>query len=136
MVSKKECCCSDSIFLIYSCSGGSDVGKLADEVARGLSSKSNGKMSCVSALGAHISGFEASAKSATKNIVIDGCKMSCARKILEHLGLKNISCYVLTDMGYLKGKTRVNKKIIDEVINKIYSSKNYQKNIENVNSCC
>ena len=106
-------CCGDSKWLIYPCSGSSDVGEIADRTARKLRNVSYGKMSCLAGLGAHINGFVESAKNG-QNIAIDGCQIGCVTKIFEHLGIPVYS-YVLTGMGLVKGKT----KITLEVINKI-----------------
>ena len=90
-------CCEGNTLLIYPCSGGSDVGEIADRVARKLRDKSYGKMSCLAGIGARLSSFIESAKSA-ENITIDGCPIACARKNLEQIGLTPCS-FILTEMG-------------------------------------
>lgn len=82
-----ECCCGGDVILVYACSGASDVGKVADGVARKMAKDKCGKMTCLTAVGAHLSGFVESAKGADKNIAIDGCHVACARKTLEHIGV-------------------------------------------------
>ena len=131
-----ECCCG-GVKLIYACSGASDVGKLADSAARELAKSNCGKMTCLAAVGAHLSGFVESAKGATENITIDGCSVACAGKILDHIGV-NSKSYVLTDMGYKKGETPVTKKTVDEIVKKISSepAKNSKKSDKRNNSCC
>lgn len=131
-----ECCCGDGVRLIYACSGGSDVGKISDEVARRLAKSNCGKMTCLAAVGAHLSGFVESAKGAGENITIDGCSIACARKTLEHIGV-NPKSYIITDMGYKKGKTPVTDNTINEVINKIsIAQAGKSKQNSEQNSCC
>jgi uncharacterized metal-binding protein len=110
-------CCGDSKWLIYPCSGSADVGEIADQVARKLRDAGYGKMSCLAGLGAHISGFVESAKNA-RNIAIDGCQVGCVTKIFAHHGIP-VHSYVLTEMGLIKGKTKVTLKVIDKIIKQI-----------------
>jgi uncharacterized metal-binding protein len=94
------------------------VGEIADKVARKLSKDGFGNMSCLAAIGAHLSGFVESAKAADENLVIDGCPVACARKNLEHIGVMPKS-YILTEMGLVKGKTPVTEEVVSEISNKI-----------------
>ncbi len=110
-------CCTDGTRLIYSCSGASNVGEIADRVARKLRAEGFGTMTCLASIGAHLSGFVESAKGADENITIDGCPVACARKNLEHIGVKPKS-FILTEMGLVKGKTPVNVEIVDETTTK------------------
>ena len=78
-----ECCCSenDEVRLIYARSGAANTGFLADKVARNLAGVNGAKMTCLAAIGARLSGFLESAKSAIANIMIDGCPVSCGKKV-------------------------------------------------------
>lgn len=135
---KKMECCTGGTKLIYSCSGGSDVGQIADLAARKLSKDGCGKMTCLGAIGAHLSGFVESAKGADMNLTIDGCPVACAKKNLEHIGVKPKS-YILTEMGFVKGKSSVTdenvKKIMKEIKSKLQISDN-KKDENNSGSCC
>ena len=108
-------CCTDGTKLIYSCSGASNVGEIADRAARKLRDEGFGKMTCLASIGAHLSGFVESAKGADENITIDGCTVACARKNLEQVGVKPI----LTEMGLIKGKTPVSGEVVNEIYKKI-----------------
>ncbi|HOV13118.1 MAG TPA: putative zinc-binding protein [Spirochaetota bacterium] len=110
-----ECSCGNNgVKLIYSCSGAANTGYLADSVSRKLMKEGKGKMTCLAAIGADLSGFIESAKSVDKNIVIDGCPVACGKKIFEKNELK-FNHFILTELGVEKGKT----EITEEVINKI-----------------
>ena len=113
----KENCYTGGDVLVYSCSGGSDVGHVADLSARKLSKEGFGKKACLAAVGAHLSRFVELAKGTDLNITIDGCPVSCAKKCLEHIGV-NPKSYFLSEMGYVKGKTPPS----DEVVNKVCES--------------
>ncbi|MCX5858716.1 MAG: putative zinc-binding protein [Proteobacteria bacterium] len=113
-------CCQGSNILIYSCSGGSDVGEIADRTARKLGQEGFGKMTCLAAIGAHLPKFLEAAKGTDKNITIDGCPVACARKNLEHIGIKPLS-FILTELGLVKGQTPVSEKIVVEMAEKIIS---------------
>ena len=115
-----ECGCGGTTKIIYACSGAADVGEISDRVARTLRNNGFGNMTCLAAIGAHLSGFIESAKAADENITIDGCPVACARKNLEHIGVTPKS-YILTEMGLVKGKTEVSDEIIEVVCSKISS---------------
>jgi len=107
-------CCGNAVRLVYSCSGGADVGEISDRVARLLVKKGFAKPSCLAGVGGHVAGFVASAQGEVENIVIDGCPMFCARKTMEHIDA-GMTHYVLTDMGLKKGQTPVENHIIDQI---------------------
>jgi uncharacterized metal-binding protein len=70
---------------------------------------------CLSALGADMSGFVESARSATKNIVLDGCPVACGKKIFEAKGLP-YEHFVMTDFGVEKGRTEITGDLISSVV--------------------
>ena len=109
-----ECCCgSDNpISLLYACSGAANTGYLADNVARALASRGLGKMTCLAAVGAGLSGFVESAKAAGENLVIDGCPVACGGKLFENLGIP-FRHFVTTDYGVEKGRTEITGRLID-----------------------
>jgi len=131
----KDCCSGGSKVLIYACSGSSDVGEIADKVARKLSKEGVGKMTCLAGLGAGLSGFIESAKSADVNITIDGCKVHCAKKSLEKVSTKT-KFFVLTDFGLEKNKTPVCDDIIEIVSKKIKNVVGNNAADKNSSSCC
>ena len=117
-----ECCCGSSgVKLFYACSGAANTGYLADAVARKLMKENAGKMTCLSAVGAELSGFIESAKCAEKNIVIDGCPVACGKKIFDKAGLP-FQHVIVTDLGIEKGKTEITLEIVEQIAGKIKSS--------------
>lgn len=71
-------------------------------------------MTCLAAVGADLSGFIESAKAADKNVVIDGCPVSCGEKIFEAKGLPFVHV-ITTDFGVEKKKTEITQAVIDRV---------------------
>lgn len=113
-----ENCCSTGTRLLYACSGASDVGEIADGVARRLRGEGFAMMTCLAAIGADLSGFVESARGVDANITIDGCPIACARKNLERIGISPQS-YILSDFGLEKGKTPVSAEIIEKIFRAI-----------------
>lgn len=109
--------------LVYACAGAANTGYLADQVARKLNREGAGDMTCLAAVGAGLSGFIESAKSADKNIVIDGCPVACGKKIFEGKGL-SFTHFVTTDFGVEKKKTEITQEVIDRVTGEICGAMN------------
>ncbi len=104
--------------LIYACSGAANTGLLADQVMRTLNRDKVGDSTCLAAMGADLSGFLQSARNATRNIVLDGCKVSCGKKIFEKNGLP-FRHFIMTDYDVVKGKTAITGELIEAVAERI-----------------
>lgn len=104
--------------LIYACSGAANTGLLADQVMRALNRDNVGSSTCLAAMGADLSGFLQSARNATRNIVLDGCKVACGKKIFEKNGIP-YRHYVMTDFEVEKGKTPITGDLIEAVAERI-----------------
>jgi len=123
-MNKDKCLCKPTEVLIFPCSGGSNVGQIANEAAKELTNVGYGKMYCLAGIGGHVSGLIESTKVAKKLIAIDGCPVQCAKKTLEHGGFKPDVHVVVTDLNILKRldfdiKDDEIKKVIDEVSKKL-----------------
>jgi uncharacterized metal-binding protein len=129
-----NCMCQEAGVLVFSCSGAADVGEITDRVARKIAKCGQAKMFCLAGIGAHINGMIESAKAAKKIIAIDGCSVSCAKKTLEHAGF-NVIAHNLKNMGFEKGKTKVNEANIEKIASIITGGK-VEKNIPDSSSCC
>ena len=100
----EDCCVSDGSIMILACSGGSNVGQLANQAAVELTQEGFGKFFCLAGVGAHLSGFVQSAKDVPNLVVIDGCGVGCAKGILEHSAIPLKNYLVVTDLGIEKNK--------------------------------
>lgn len=110
------CACGASPVLIFSCSGGADTGELADQAAREMTRQGIGKMFCLAGIGGKVSGIVASAKAASRILVIDGCGLDCAKKNLEIEGITEFEHICLSDLGFEKGKSPVSETAIKKVV--------------------
>jgi uncharacterized metal-binding protein len=69
--------------LIFCCSGASNVGILSFRAAIRLAREGFGTFSCIAGIGSRNPPMIRAAKSAGERVVIDGCPIGCARKIME-----------------------------------------------------
>lgn len=99
------CGCGANNQLIFACSGGADVGGIADQAARRLTLEGVGRMFCLAGIGGRVEGILKTTKEACKILVIDGCPINCARKTLEQAGFENFIHLQLADLGMEKGMT-------------------------------
>lgn len=112
----EECCVPGGNVMILACSGGSNVGQLANQAAVELTQEGFGKMYCLAGIGGHLGGFVQSAKDVSEMVVIDGCPTCCSKAILEHAEVPIKSYLILTDLGIEKNKDFDLKK---EDLNKV-----------------
>jgi uncharacterized metal-binding protein len=116
MIMDQNCCTPPEKPLLLSCSGGSNVGQLANRAAVELTQEGFGKMSCLAGIGAHLSGFVHSAQNASELIVIDGCEIGCGQGIIQQAEVPLKNCLVLTDLGIVKNKDfNLSREDIDKV---------------------
>ena len=112
-----QCSCNcggdQKLRLLYACSGAADVGQVADLVARRLDDEEWGGMSCLSGIGADLSGFIESAKEAD-NIIIEGCPVGCGRKMFETRGLP-FTEIVMTQQGLVKGSSPATLEVVERM---------------------
>ena len=101
-----ECCSGGAgkTVLLYSCSGGANVGEMADRACRQLMYEGVGQMFCVVGLGGDVQGMIQTAMDADQNIVVDGCDMGCGKKTFDRCGVTNYVQVKVTDLGIEKAK--------------------------------
>lgn len=99
-----ECCAPGGNIMILPCSGGSNVGQLANQAAVELTQEGFGKIYCLSGIGGRLSGFVQSAKAVEQMVVIDGCEVACGKATLESAGVPLKNYLVVTDLGIEKNK--------------------------------
>jgi uncharacterized metal-binding protein len=89
--------------VIYSCSGiGSNVGQLANATACRLASEGYGGGSCLAGVGGGIEKLVGIGKTADERIVIDGCPVACAKKIMDDKELTIDRYVMITELGFIK----------------------------------
>jgi uncharacterized metal-binding protein len=107
---------------MVSCSGASNTGCYADRVSRILTESGQTDMICLPKIAINDKKLIEKCKNTTATIVvIDGCPLNCAKKILEDHGITNFVHINTTDFGIQKGKTPLMDDKINEMITYIKS---------------
>jgi uncharacterized metal-binding protein len=83
-----QCECKAEEIVLLPCSGASNCGQIANHVAVKLTEDGYGTMYCLAGIGAHDSAMIEKAKAANRIVAIDGCSILCAKRTLEHAGLR------------------------------------------------
>ena len=103
--------------IILACSGASNTGTYSDKVARKLMQDGRAKMLCLARFAVDKAWAEEQKNNLSRDarlIVLDGCPIDCAAKILNERGIHNFEHVHSTDFGIVKGKTPiVEEKIIE-----------------------
>ncbi|NLF38904.1 zinc-binding protein [bacterium] len=115
MNEKTACMCGEAPTLIFPCSGGSDVGCLADQAARKLTKDGVGRMYCLAGIGGRVPGIIETTKAAAAVLAIDGCPVDCAKKTLEQAGFSGFKHLRLSDIGLEKGRSPVTFEAVHKV---------------------
>lgn len=114
---ENDCCSAPSTTTVLACSGGSNVGQITNEVAKILDIAGEGKFFCLAGVGGHISGMVASVEGCDKVLVLDGCPVACARKVMEAASIGNYEYVVVTDLGIEKVHDfRLCEQHVDQVL--------------------
>lgn len=115
---KNETCnCGANNKLVIACSGAADVGLISDQVSRKLSISTNRNMSCL-ALFATCSDEMIEDFKQKEILVIDGCNVDCAKKIMKQRGITDYSYLRITDLGLAKGQAPANTENVQKVFEK------------------
>jgi len=102
MPENEDCQCSGQELMIFSCSGGCNVGQIANAASYRLATGGTGKMACLAAVSAGMPGPVNGAKQAKMVLVVDGCPVKCAAKTLEKAGIRPTHHVLITDLGLRK----------------------------------
>jgi uncharacterized metal-binding protein len=104
VIMTESCCATEGNVMILPCSGGSNVGQLANQAAVELTQDGFGKIFCLAGIGGRLSAFVQSAKDVEHMIVIDGCEIACGKATLETAGVPMKDHLLVTDLGIAKNK--------------------------------
>lgn len=103
-------------FQIVSCSGASNTGLFADAVARQLNNDNEASMICLAKVAIGDQALINKVKSQeNKIVVLDGCALNCAEKILGREGITEIIHVNTTDFDIVKGKTPFSEEKAKEI---------------------
>lgn len=105
-----NCCAGPRPRMILACSGGSNVGQLANQAAVELTREGDGALFCLAGLGGGLPGLIEAARAAAQAeggvLAIDGCELACARATMERAGVPVGEHLVVTALGLPKVKDR------------------------------
>lgn len=88
-----ECCSSDAPVLIFCCSGGSNVGQIANQAAVKLDVENVGKIFCLAGVGGHVESFIESSR---------GSRTICLLTVVRLHDIPISEYIVVTDLGIKK----------------------------------
>ena len=100
----ETCCEGGNDVMILACSGGPNVGQLSNRAAIEPTREGFGKMFCLAGISGKLSGFVQSAKGVPVMAAIDGCRVGCAKAILENAQVPMKHYLMITDEGIEKNK--------------------------------
>ena len=117
------CECSAEEITFLPCSGGSNCGQITNQVAVRLDEEGIGHIYCLAGIAAHIDGMVESAKGAKRLVALDGCQVACAKKTIEHAGLRVTDWICVTEEGIEKNhQFKLAPEDIDLIVQKIKES--------------
>ncbi|WP_048147797.1 putative zinc-binding protein [Palaeococcus ferrophilus] len=97
---------AENLDIIFTCSGAASVGKIGHEVGVLLTNAGQeARLCCTTAVAAGSDMHLDIGRRAKRVIVIDGCPMKCATKVMEKAGMKVDYSFTVTDFGIAKQPT-------------------------------
>ncbi|HHE04958.1 MAG TPA: zinc-binding protein [candidate division WOR-3 bacterium] len=116
---------AEGLDIILACDGASSVGQVGHEVAVKLTKEVEGaRMCCITAVGAGSQTHINIARKARKLIIINGCPLECASKVVRNIGIEPSYEITISKEGVDKVPTldfkkedvnRISNHIVDEV---------------------
>lgn len=120
MEENKKCACASSDVRVVTCSGGSNVGQIANQAAVMLAKEKVAGFFCLAGIGARIKSMVRSGKEADLIISIDGCPVQCAAKTMQHADIEPAIQVIVTEFGIEKSHDMIiDEKICARVIEKV-----------------
>ena len=88
--------------LVYSCSGCSNVGQLANTLALRLDRADVAEMSCIAGVGGNVPALVRKAQSGRRILALDGCQLHCVKSCLAQHGVTADLHLTLNEFGLRK----------------------------------
>ncbi|MGQ9820206.1 MAG: putative zinc-binding protein, partial [Candidatus Kapaibacteriales bacterium] len=101
------------------CSGASNTGCYTDTIARKMASSGEAQMLCLARFSVDKPWAETAKKDIENLIVLDGCPINCAEKIIKEARIEHYKHVNTTDFGIVKGKTPLIDERVEEIIEHI-----------------
>jgi uncharacterized metal-binding protein len=78
----------ENLPIVYSCSGCSNAAQLANTLAVRLDREGRAEMSCIAGVGGDVKSLLRKAASGRPILVLDGCRLHCAKNCLRRHGIE------------------------------------------------
>lgn len=92
--------------IIFPCSGVANVGQITNLASIQLAEEGYGTPSCVALLATGAGTLVSGAQQADEVLVLDGCPVTCARKIADEKGIPVAQHIIVTERGIAKGPSK------------------------------
>lgn len=99
--------------LIYSCSGCSNLARMANDIALNIDSEGVAEMSCIAGISGNVQSMVNLAKSGRKIIAIDGCQLACIKSCLSASQISIDHYYDISAFGIEK-KDKWSSKLCED----------------------
>lgn len=100
------CVTNDAPTSVYACAGASNVGVISFDLTKALHTAGRYKMGCSVCIGAGDCGCGGTQTAdGRKDLLIDGCKVGCLKKMFEKNGITNFNHVIVTQLGVKKEGT-------------------------------
>ncbi|MBP7205862.1 MAG: putative zinc-binding protein [Candidatus Cloacimonetes bacterium] len=91
---------------VYACAGASNVGVISFELTKALHLANRYEMGCSTCIGAGDCGCGGTVtESGRKDLLIDGCKVACLKKMFQKKGITDFDHVIVTQLGVRKEGT-------------------------------
>lgn len=100
------CVSNDASTKVYACAGASNVGVISFELTKALHAAGKYEMGCSTCIGAGDCGCGGTLTAdGKKDLLIDGCKIACLKKMFEKKGITDFNHVIVTHLGVKKEGT-------------------------------
>lgn len=100
------CVSNDAPTKVYACGGASNVGVITFDLTKALHLAGKYEMGCSTCIGAGDCGCGGTeTPDGKKDLLIDGCKVACLKKMFEKKGISNFNHVIVTQLGVKKEAT-------------------------------
>lgn len=115
------CVSNEASTKVYACAGASNVGIISFELTKALHTANKYEMGCSVCIGAGDCGCGGTVTSdGKKDLLIDGCKVACLKKMFEKKGITNFNHVIVTQLGVKKeGTFEIEPGLIEKLMVKI-----------------
>lgn len=110
------CCSGVAKPIVLTCSGASNLGRMADLAARKMTADGIAQMSCLAGVAGGVDMMLQALAAAPAVVVLDGCDYECGRKVMEKGGFPDFHQLRLDQMGMKRGETPVTGENVQRVV--------------------